>query len=119
MCKSDPIVARKSVLAEVALAGKDQRHRLVLEGKGVQERVENGGLDINIFNLQISQAKLDSLPDTLGCLDNLTGAQGQQSCWHPHLDLSSNSLSSPPPIPNFIELKTLNLSRCLLWGVHS
>jgi len=114
--------------AEVALAGQEQRHELVLEGKGVQERVEKNGLDDNIFKLdklnflRISQAKLTSLPDTLGCLYNLTSLvlKGNSLTGIPTslnnltklklLDLSLNSLSSLPPIPSLTELTTLNLS---------
>ena len=122
--------------AEVALASQEQRHELVLEGKEVQERVEKKGLDVNIFKLdklnflRISQAKLASLPDTLGCLVNLTSLvlKGNSLTGIPTslnnltklklLDLSLNSLSSLPPIHNLIELSTLNLYQCLLWGVH-
>ena len=39
-----------TMLAEVALAGQEQRHKLVLEGEGVQERAEKGEL-VNIFKL--------------------------------------------------------------------
>ena len=39
-----------TMLAEVALAGQKQRHKLVLEGEGVQERAEKGEL-VNIFKL--------------------------------------------------------------------
>jgi hypothetical protein len=45
-----------TMLAEVALAGQEQRHKLVLEGEGVQERAEKGEL-VNIFKLD----KLDKL----------------------------------------------------------
>ena len=110
------------------MAGQEQRHELVLEGKGVQDRVEKNGLDANIFKLdklnflRISQAKLTSLPDTLGCLNNLTSLvlKGNSLTDIPTslnnltklklLDLSLNNLSSLPPIPSLIELTTLNLS---------
>ena len=39
-----------TMLAEVALAGQEQRHKLVLEGEGVQERAEKGEL-VKIFKL--------------------------------------------------------------------
>ena len=45
-----------TMLAEVALAGQEQRHKLVLEGEGVQERAEKGEL-VKIFKL----VKLDKL----------------------------------------------------------
>ena len=90
--------------AEVALVGQKQMHKLVLEGKGVQERVDKGGLDVNIFRLvnflQISQAKLTSLPDTLGCLSNITS-----------LVLKGNSLTGiPTSLNNLIKLKMFDLS---------
>ena len=110
------------------MAGQEHRHELVLQGKVVQERVEKEGLDENIFKLdklnflQISQAKLTSLPDTLGSLTNLTSLvlKGNNLTSIPSslnnltklklLDLSLNSLSSLPPIPSMTELTTLNLS---------
>ena len=109
-----------------------------MEGKGVQERVDVR-LDVNIFKLdklnflRIIRAKLVSLPDTLGCLGNLTSLvlKGNSLTGITTslnnltklklLDLSLNSLSSLsslPPIHNLIELSTLNFSQCLLWGVH-
>ena len=90
--------------AEVALVGQKQMHKLVLEGKGVQDRVDKGGLDVNIFKLvnflQISQAKLTSLPDTLCCLNNITS-----------LVLKGNSLTGiPTSLNNLIKLKLFDLS---------
>ena len=120
---------------EVALAGQEQRHELVLQGKVVQERVEKDGLDENIFKLdklnflQISQAKLSILPDTLGSLKNLTSLvlKGNNLEAIPTtlnsltklklLDLSLNKISSIPPIPSLTELTTLNLSLNVFSGV--
>jgi len=113
---------------EVALARQEQRHELVLTGKGVQERVEAKGLDENIFKLDklnflhISQAKLAVLPDTLGCLTNLTSLvlKGNSLTVIPAtlnnlsklklLDLSMNNLNALPSIHSLTELTTLNLS---------
>eukprot|EP00092_Neocalanus_flemingeri_P068949 GFUD01084367.1.p1 GENE.GFUD01084367.1~~GFUD01084367.1.p1 ORF type:complete len:519 (+),score=186.79 GFUD01084367.1:53-1558(+) len=114
--------------AEVALAKQEQRHELVLQGKDVQERVEKTGLDANIFKLDklnflnISQAKVNCIPDTLGFLTNLTSLvlKGNSLTSIPTslnnlkklklLDLSLNSISTLPPIPSLTELTTLNLS---------
>jgi len=113
---------------EVAIAGQEQRHELVLTGKGVQERVEANGLDENIFKLdklnflQISQAKLSILPETIGSLTNLTSLvlKGNSLTDIPSsfnklsklklLDLSMNNLHSLPPMESLTELTTLNLS---------
>jgi len=77
---------------EVAQAREEQRHELVLQGKVVEERLDKEGLDDNIFKLeklnflQISQSKLSKLPETLGCLNNLTSLvlKGNR-LGHPHL----------------------------------
>ena len=57
---------------EVSQAAQEGRHELVLHGKTVQEKIEKDGIDQNIFQLEklnfleIRQAKLSILPETLG-----------------------------------------------------
>jgi len=119
---------------EVAQAREEQRHELVLQGKVVEERLDKEGIDDNIFKLeklnflQISQSKLSKLPETLGCLNNLTSLvlKGNRLEDIPStlnrltklklLDLSLNKISSLPPIPSLTELTTLNLSINVLGG---
>ena len=65
---------------EVETAEREQRHELVLQGKTVSERVtQNGGtVDENIFSLvklnflEVSDAKVERIPETLASLNNLT-----------------------------------------------
>merc|ERR1719184_158258 len=120
---------------EVELAREEQRHELVLQGKVVEDRVVKDGIDENIFKLeklnflQISQAKLAVLPETLGCLSNLTSLvlKGNTLTDIPTslnslrklklLDLSMNKITFLPPIPNLTDLTTLNLSLNMLFGV--
>merc|ERR1719184_723640 len=120
---------------EVELAREEQRHELVLQGKVVEDRVVKDGIDQNIFKLeklnflQISQAKLTVLPETLGCLNNLTSLvlKGNTLTDIPTslnslqklklLDLSMNKITYLPPIPNLTDLTSLNLSLNMLSGV--
>jgi len=119
---------------EVALAREEQRHELVLQGKVVEERLEKEGIDADIFKLeklnflQISQAKLSNLPESLGSLVNLTSLvlKGNNLTNIPTslnnltklklLDLSLNKITCLPPIPSLTELTTLNLSLNMLTG---
>jgi len=113
---------------EVALAKKEGRRELVLSGKEIQSKVENGGLDPSIFTLtplnflEVRNAGLKSVPDTLGELSNLTSLvlKGNELSSLPCslsqlnklklIDLSLNSLSSLPDISSLTELETINLS---------
>ena len=78
---------------EVQTAKAEQRHELVLHGKDVSDRVQSGGgcVDEEVFSLvklnflEISEAKLQSVPETLSSLVNLTS-----------LVLKSNQLSKVP-----------------------
>merc|ERR1712130_14895 len=85
-----------------------------LQGKVVEERLEKEGIDADIFKLeklnflQISQAKLSNLPESLGSLVNLTS-----------LVLKGNNLTNiPTSLNNLTKLKLLDLSlnkiTCLL-----
>ena len=106
MGKSDPIVDRKSALNHVGWGGLGWPEADAQAGAGRQGGAGEGGeggLDVNIFKLvnflQISQAKLTSLPDTLGCLSNITS-----------LVLKGNSLTGiPTSLNNLIKLKLFDL----------
>jgi len=113
---------------EVAQAAEEGRHELVLHGKTVQERIEKDGIDQNIFQLEklnfleIRQAKLSILPETLGNLINLTSLvlKGNSLASLPNainnlkklklLDVSMNSISNLPSISSLSDLATLNIS---------
>ena len=78
---------------EVQTAKAEQRHELVLHGKDVSDRVQTAGgtVDQEVFGLvklnflEISEAKLQSVPETLSSLINLTS-----------LVLKSNQLTKVP-----------------------
>ena len=78
---------------EVQTAKAEQRHELVLHGKDVSDRVQAAGgcVDEDVFGLvklnflEISEAKLQSVPETLSSLVNLTS-----------LVLKSNQLTKIP-----------------------
>ena len=95
-----------SAWPEVNQAAHEHRYELVLNGAKVAERIDNGGLDQNIFKLdflnflQISNTKLVSLPEDLGNLVHLKT-----------LDLHRNSIQNlPSSIGLLRELKNLDLS---------
>ena len=78
---------------EVQTAKAEQRHELVLHGKDVSDRIQNNGgaVDEEVFSLvklnflEISEAKLQTVPETLSSLVNLTS-----------LVLKSNQLTKVP-----------------------
>ena len=78
---------------EVQTAKAEQRHELVLHGKDVSDRVQAAGgcVDEEVFSLvklnflEISEAKLQTVPETLSSLVNLTS-----------LVLKSNQLTKVP-----------------------
>ena len=93
---------------EVETASKEQRHELVLQGKTVSERVtQNGGaVDDNIFPLvklnflEVSDAKVERIPETLSTLSNLTS-----------LVLKNNLLNClPESLSSLTKLKLLDVS---------
>ena len=91
---------------EVQTAKAEQRHELVLHGKDVSDRVQTAGgtVDEEVFSLvklnflEISEAKLQSVPETLSSLVNLTS-----------LVLKSNQLTKVPD----------GINRCLRKEAHS
>lgn len=87
-------------------ASEEHRYELVLSGSSVAERIDKNGLDRNIFQLdflnflQISNAKLVTLPEELGNLLNLKT-----------LDLHRNSIVElPTSIGLLKQLKNLDVS---------
>jgi len=113
---------------EVETAEKENRRELVLHGKQIQTRIQDGGIDMHIFKLDllnfldISEAGLKVLPSEVGNLVNLTQLvlKGDSLTSIPDsvsslnklklLDLSKNHLSSIPDLSGMAHLSTLNLS---------
>ncbi|XP_077998440.1 leucine-rich repeat-containing protein 47-like [Glandiceps talaboti] len=109
---------------EVRLAEEEKRRELVLSGKEISERIQSKGLDEGIFSLEllnfleISDTCLDSVPENLGNLSNLTSLilRGNKLTCLPStlgnlqslktLDVSNNELLSLPD--EFTQLKTLH-----------
>ncbi|XP_012266758.2 leucine-rich repeat-containing protein 47-like [Athalia rosae] len=91
---------------EVDQVRRENRHELVLAGAAVSRRLEESGLDKNIFNLQglnylnINETVLEEIPDEIGKLENLT-----------NLVLHSNKITKlPPAIGKLSKLKVLDVS---------
>ena len=121
--------------AEVEQAGREERHELVLQGRELQAKLDQqAGLDPGIFQLaklnflQLSQAKITAVPETLGNLANLTSLVLKSNNLNSLpsslssltklklLDLSLNSLTCLPSLTDLTELTTLNLSLNQLTG---
>ncbi|CAH1779638.1 unnamed protein product [Owenia fusiformis] len=118
-----------SMWPEVEKASKEKRHELVLSGANVSERIRTDELDKNVFNLtpinflEISKTCLESLPNLLGNLVNLTSLVlhnnklkslpteiSQLSKLH-LLDASTNEIESlPEEFNELTNLHTLNLN---------
>ncbi|XP_019876165.2 leucine-rich repeat-containing protein 47-like [Aethina tumida] len=118
---------------EVETVQKENRHELVLSGHVINERLEKNGLDSHIFELDslnylnISDTKLENVPDEIGKLVNLQSLVlhsnklevfNENICKLPKLkvlDLSKNQLKSvPESLGQMTQLVTLNLSQNLL-----
>ena len=121
---------------EVVTANREKRRELVLTGAAPNQRIEEHGLDCNIFKLihlnflEISKTCMKELPDDLGNLINLTNLalhNNRLSSIPPsieklsklkQLDLSGNSLKDlPEGICHLHEMHTLNLSRNMLESI--
>lgn len=92
---------------EITQVIKSNRHELVLSGAEVSEKIKREGLDPNLFKLDsinylnINQTCLETLPDEIGNLQNLT-----------NLVLHSNAIKKlPSKIENLTKLKVLDCSR--------
>ena len=115
--------------AEVCQAKEENRHELVLTGADIAKRIDDGGLDENIFNLtslnflEISRAGLPCLSESLGNLNHMTNLvlHGNKLKGIPSsigalaklkfLDLSSNEISElPDELGELKDLESLNLS---------
>ena len=102
---------------EVQTAKAEQRHELVLHGKDVSDRVQAAGgcVDEEVFSLvklnflEISEAKLQSVPETLSSLVNLTS-----------LVLKSNQLTKVPDgINRWLWKKSWWLGNCDYYAISA
>lgn len=92
---------------EISQVIKSNRHELVLSGAEISEKIKSEGLDPNLFKLDginylnIHQTCLETVPEEIGNLQNLT-----------NLVLHSNAIKKlPSTIENLTKLKVLDCSR--------
>jgi len=114
---------------EIQVAIAENRCELVLSGPEISKRIEEEGLDENIFTvsklnyLEINRTSLSRLPCGIGQLHNLSKLSLHSNALTSipdtigsltllkHLDLSRNAIASLPETINALEqLHTLNLS---------
>lgn len=92
---------------EITQVIKSNRHELVLSGAEISDKIKREGLDPNLFKLDgvnylnINQTCLETVPDEIGNLQNLT-----------NLVLHSNAIKKlPSTIGKLSKLKVLDCSR--------
>ncbi|XP_067130399.1 leucine-rich repeat-containing protein 47-like [Centruroides vittatus] len=115
--------------SEVSCAREEKRCELILSGAAVSKKIEEEGLDLEIFTLnnlnflEISHTCLSTLPDEIINLSNLTNFVLRGNCLKElnenlcnltklkFLDISENQITHlPQDINKLVSLQTLNVS---------